>query len=225
MGTTRLQIYNGALQICKERSLTSLTENSKALRELDQVWNDGGIDYCLEQGQWYFAMRSIQLGYDPDEDPQFGYVYAFSKPDDWILTSGLCSDERFTTALTDYVDEAGFWRADITPLYIKYVSNDDAFGNNLGIWPSSFTEFVQAYFASKVVLNLSGAGKLAEAIMGTGGDERNGILYHRKLVAKSRAAMTQGTTYPATGSWVRARVGARKRGPMGDGGTGGALTG
>lgn len=225
MGTTRLQLYNGALQLCKERSLVALTDNNKARRELDQVWNDGAVNYCLEQGQWYFAMRSIELGYDPDVDTQFGYTYAFDKPDDWILTSAVCSDERFTTPVSDYADEAGFWRADLTPLYIKYVSNDTGFGANLALWPTTFSEFVQAYLASKIVLNISGAGKLAEAIMGTNGDERNGILYHRKLVAKSRAAMTMGTKYPATGSWVRARVGARSRGPMGDGGTGGALTG
>lgn len=222
MGTNRLQIYNSALLLCGARFLASLDENTEPRRLLDNVWNSGGVRYCLEQGQWQFAMRTQMIDYDPDIDTQFGYRYAFDKPDDWVLTSALCSDERFTVPLTQYRDEVDYWVADITPIYVQFVSDDNQFGSDLSRWPSSFSEYVNAYFASQVIYKLSSDKAMRKALL----DPRTGILDRAKLVAKSRAAMTQGTQYPATGSWVRSRAGMRSgRGPMGDGGTSGSLTG
>jgi hypothetical protein len=60
----------------------------------------------------------------PNVDPAFGLAYGFTKPSDWIRTAGVCSDERFATPLIQYKDEAGYWYADITPIYVRYVSND-----------------------------------------------------------------------------------------------------
>lgn len=221
MGTTRLAIYNGALQICKERMIASLTEDCEARRLLDAVWQDNGAKYCIEQDQWQFAMRTARFDYDPDVTTQFGFTYAFDKPDDWVLTSSVCSDERFRMPVTQYSDETDYWYADITPLYIKYVSVDDAFGMNLARWPQSFAEYVQAHFAGKICWPLTGNEKLAQVIL----DPKEGIEAQRRLVAKNRAAWTQPTRYPTVGSWVRARVGSQRRGPLGDGGTGGALVG
>lgn len=221
MGTTRLDLYNGALQLCKERMLGSLTETCEARRLLDQVWADNGVRYCLEQGQWQFAMRAVRVDYDPDVTTEFGYRYAFDKETDWVSTAAVCSDERFMTPVTQYADETDYWTADITPLYIKYVSDDAAFGNDLARWPQSFSEYVQAHFAGKICFPLTGNSKLSDSLL----EPKGGIIALRRLIAKNRAAMTQPTKYAAIGSWARARVGSSRRGPMGDGGTGGALTG
>lgn len=222
MGTTRLQIYNSALLLCGQTFLASLDENIEARRLLDHVWNTGGVRFCLEQGQWQFAMRVEMIDYDPDVDTQFGYTYAFDKPDDWVLTSSLCSDERFSSPLTQYRDEVDYWVADITPIYVQYVSDDDQFGGDLSRWPESFTAYVGAYFASQIIMKLSTDKQLRKDLL----TPNTGILDRAKLVAKNRAAMTQGTRYPATGSWVKSRIGlTRGRGPLGDGGTSGSLNG
>lgn len=222
MGTTRLRLYNAALVThCKERPLATLTDQTKSRRLLDQVWNDGLVDYVLEQGQWQFAMRAGMWDFDPDATPEFGYRYAFGKPDDWILTSAVCSDEYFKEAVTEYADEEDWWTSDTTPLYIKYVSNDAQFGADLGRWPSTFADYVSAYLAGQIVLSLTGDKEIASALL----HPKTGIIDRTKLVAKNRAQMTQPTKYPQRGSWVRARAGMRRRGPMGDGGTGSALTG
>ena len=221
MGTNRLQIYNDALMLCGEKFLASLTESGEPRRLLDNVWSSNGVRYCLEQGQWQFAMRTQEIDNDPDITTEFGYTYAFDKPSDWVLTSALCSDERFTTPLTQYRDETDYWVADITPIYVQYVSDDDQFGNDLSRWPSTFCDYVAAYFASKIIFRLSADDKMRMALLQPG----HGILDRSKLIAKNRAAMTQGTRYPATGSWVHARAGRRRGGPLGDGGVGGSLTG
>lgn len=200
---TRLQIYNNALQVLGQPFIASLTENTRSRRELDQAWDSGAPDYCLEQGQWQFALRTEKIEPDPDTDTQFGFANAFNKPIDWILTSALCSDERFDTPLLAYTDETDFWFADITPIYVKYVSNDDNYGNNLARWPTTFQDYVATYLAGKVCLSVGAGSEMLSALM----KPKDGLLAIALTKARSRAAMTQPTRFAARGSWVNARNG------------------
>lgn len=223
-GTDRLKLYNGALLLCGERSLRTLSEEREPRRLLDVVWDKGGVRYCLEQGQWQFAMRAQMLEPDPDITPAFGYNNAFTKPDDWVLTSAVCTDERFRTPLLAYNDELQNWYADISPIYVKFVSDDADYGSNLAIWPNSFCDYVEAYFASQIIYKLNADKERVQMLFGRPGDIRGGELARRYTIAKNRAAMTQPTQIPAEGMWNRSRRG-RYRGPMGDGGTSGGLIG
>lgn len=197
MAATRLSIYNDALLLCGERALASLTEVREPRYLLDQVWNNDGVLLCLEEAQWEFAMRAIQLDYDTGIEPSYGYNRAFSKPTDWILTSAMCSDEFFRVPLTRYFDEAGYWYAEIDTLYVRYVSSDSNYGQNLAGWPRSFTEFVAAHFASKIVLKITNdETRLKE------------VLAIRKATlekAKNKCAMASPTSFPAQGTWSRSR--------------------
>jgi hypothetical protein len=210
---TRLQLYNQALRTCGERALASLTEEREPRRLLDAVWAEGGVDNCLEQGQWNFAMRAVQIDYDTNVSPAFGLAYGFTKPSDWIRTAGVCSDERFATPLIQYKDEAGFWYADITPIYVRYVSNDSGFGGDMSKWPGTFDQFVAAFFASEIIFKLT-ADKERVALV-----ER--ALKLRKRDALNKDAMNDPTTFPARGSWSSARGGGYRR----DGGNRGSLIG
>lgn len=195
--TTQLDIYNGALLHCGERFLASLTENREPRRLLDRVWSSNGVKTCLEMGQWNFAMRTIEIDYDTSIEPSYGYNRAFQKPDDWVLTSSLCSDEFFRMPLTRYVDEAGYWYSDLDTLYVRYVSSDTAYGMNINAWPESFREFVEAHFASKIILKLSNSEEELKRIE---------LLREKFLkTAKSRAAMAEPTSFPARGAWGLAR--------------------
>lgn len=215
MTASRLSLYNDALIICGERRLASLTEDREPRYLLDDVWNNDGVKLCLEEGQWYFAMRGVQVDYDPDLAPPFGYSRAFSKPDDWVLTSALCTDEFFRDPLTRYVDEAGYWYSDLDTIYVRYVSNDDDYGQNMAFWPRTFTEFVVAHFAEKIVLKLSGGEARLETVQK--------IRKDAKKLAKNRCAMALPTSFPAQGNWSKARArGSSRR----DGGnTNGSLIG
>lgn len=205
MSTTRLNLYNDALLICGERFLSSLSEERKPRRLLDQVWDSDGVRFCLETGQWQFAMRAQQIYHDPDISPSFGYVHAFNKPDDWVNTSAVCSDERFNTPLLQYADELEYWYADIEPIYVKFVSDDDDYGGNLALWPASFAEYVSAYFASRVIMDLTSDKVKMDALL----DPNKGILVTRKKTALNMAAMTRPTSFLAPGRWVSARWGNR----------------
>jgi hypothetical protein len=50
--------------------------------------------------------------------------------------------ETFDPPLLTVVDEPNYWYANIDPLYVKYVSNDTAYGMDLSIWSETFNEYV-----------------------------------------------------------------------------------
>lgn len=195
--TTQLTLYNDALLVCGERFLGSLTENREPRRLLDQVWSTGGIKYILERGQWNFATRSQQLDYDSSITPGWGYSRAFDKPSDYCCTRGVSSDEFMREPLIRYVDEGGYWYSDLDTIYVRYVSDDVAYGMNLNKWPETFKEVVAVHFASKIVLKLGND---------EGEKQRLEAMRDRMLkVAKNSSAMQEPTQFPATGSWSRAR--------------------
>lgn len=220
MATTRLKIYNGALQICKVRQIASLAVNEESRRELDLVWNDNGVRYCLQRGQWTFARRASKLFADTAITPQFGYRYAFAKPTDYVNTSAVCSDEYFNSPLLQYADETGFWYADIDPIFVKYTSDDATYGNDLARWPEAFTEYVKMYFASKVCGKLSGDKEREGAIL----KPRNGLLDIALGIAKNSDMQGEPTRFPPMGSWSRSRLGTRN-GDWRDGGSRNRLIG
>jgi len=219
--TDRLKIYNGALMYCGERSLAALTDNTEGRRLLDDVWNDGGVHYCLEQGQWKFAMVGAMFNYDTAIQPSWGYRRAFGKPTDWCATSAICSDEYFRVPLIAYRDEANFWYADQDYIYVNYVSDLPQYGMNLAAWPASFTEYVKAYFAGRVVAKLSQDEKRRANLTA----HRTGIIDQNLLIARNKDAMADPAKYPAQGRWTRSRQGGRYRGRFGDGGSSGQLIG
>ena len=222
--TDRLKIYQGALMVCGERSIANLTVNEEGRRLLDEVWNDDGVKHCLEAAQWKFAMCGAKLNYDTGVTPQWGFKRAFAKPDDWVTTSAVCTDEYFNAPLLQYSDEASFWYADLDTIYVKYVSQGATFGLDFSKWPSSFIDFVHHYFASKIIMKLTSDKERQDRILGTNRDGSDGSLARNLLNAKNRDAMQGPTTFPARGTWNTARQGRRAVGYL-DGGNRGQLIG
>jgi hypothetical protein len=217
--TTRLQLYNGALQIIGEREIVTLAEDREPRRSLDQSWNDGAIRYCLERAQWKFAMRATRVDHDTSVAPEWGFQYGFLKGDDWVSTAGVCQDEYFKVPLVQYEDEIGYWWADIDPIYVRYVSSATQYGGDLSRWPATFTNYVKAYLASQIVAKTQGAseGKINQVMA---------IAREALKVAKNKDAQGGPPRFAAQGSWVRSRQGgSRNRGPLGDGGSSSNLIG
>src|SRR5690348_15503497 len=134
MAATRLSLYNGALLILGERALSSLSEARESRRVLDQVWNRDPVRYCLEQGQWKFAMQKGRLTYNPSFTPSSGFRRQFTKPTDFVRLCAISCEEYFNEPLLQYDDIGSFWFADIDDLFIKYVSDDNAFGRDFSLW-------------------------------------------------------------------------------------------
>ncbi|WP_227136738.1 hypothetical protein [Kosakonia radicincitans] len=197
--SVRLAIYNDALILLGERTLSSLSENREPLRLLDAVW-DGAIRYCLEEGQWNFAVRGTKIEYDPSVEPPFGYERAFPKPDDWVRTCSVCTDPYFNNALESYIDEAGFWFANHSDLFVRFVSDDDLYGLNSSAWPQTYRRFVAAYLA-----------KLLSPRLKNGSDAQivEQEFRMRKSDALTKDAMQDPVKHVPAGYFVQSRRGHR----------------
>lgn len=196
--TTRLSLYNNALRICGERRLASLSENREPRRLLDEIWDDGALDFCLEAGQWKFAKRSLALDYDPSIDTSDlgGFPYAFEVPDDYVRTICVCSDPYFKQPILEYSKEAGFFFSDFDTLYLQYVSNDAQYGLDMSLWPETFSQFVSAYLATELAPRLK-----------NGSDQQkiDKVYKDARTDSLSKDAMESPTKFPAMGSWTMAR--------------------
>jgi hypothetical protein len=201
--TDRLSLYNGALRLCKERRLASLTENRHPRRLLDDAWGDGAtsgsVARCLEAGQWTFATRTGQIEATPDIAPDFGYRNAFTQPEDMVRPVAVCQDEFFKDPLLEYSDERGIWYATVSTIYVKWVSNHATYGADLSLWPQSFVDLVEADLAMEIVYALTESADTRASV------ERA----HGKALKKAASitAMNKPTAYPPEGGWNRARRG------------------
>jgi hypothetical protein len=195
---SRLGIYKAALRyLGNAAGIASLTEASVTRRALDDVWRESG-EYMLAKGMWNFAIRSVELQNDEDVEPLFGFQYAFSKPDDWVRTVSISNEATFRDGFEDYADETNYWYADSTPIYVRYVSNDDAYGWNVGAWRQPFAEAFAAYMAFQCALPIS-------ADKGT----RNDLFNLSKALlteAKTLDAVDERVAYAPAGRLVKSRL-------------------
>lgn len=202
MAFSQLSIYQGALRALNEARLHTtdgLSEKREARYILDDVWNDGFLDYCLEQGLWLFATRTVRVDYDPSSTPDFGFAYVFQKPDDYIRTSALSQDEYFRCPV-QFADEAGVWFCDLQTIYVKYISNDSSYGTDFTKWPDTFNKYAQYELANQS----------CKAITGKEPEEEFKKEYSRiKLSALSKDAMNDTTKFPPPGKWAIAYRGGR----------------
>lgn len=200
--TDRLALYNTALLECRERRLASLSEECEARRALDEVWNNGFVNDLLSEGQWRFATRSLSLDPEASIAVSFGYENAFAIPDDHVRTTAVCQDERFDVPLLDYQVEAGYWYADIDPIFVSYVSNDTYFGGDLSKWPPRFRRLAELELAYRVQPRLSGSS-------GTDRDSLLKLAKRARTEAKSLDASESPTRFSPPGRWVLSRLGSR----------------
>lgn len=200
--TDRLSLYNGALRMLGERRLASLSENRQPRRDLDEAWAGGAVDYCLEAGQWKFAIRSAAIDYSPSVAPStdLNFRYAFDKPADCKRLVGVYSDGTMTQPHRDYREEAGFWLSNQERLFVRFVSNDPMYGNDLSLWPARFVKFVEAHLAAETALSIKGDRASMEDMLS---------LRDKKFLpdALSNDAMQDPSKSLPTGSWVQARFG------------------
>jgi hypothetical protein len=195
---TKLGIYNDALLALGAERLASLTEAATARYALDDAYA-GTLSFCLEQGLWNFAMRTVALSSSPSIVPSFGYRYAVEKPDDWVRTYGISADENFTTPLLRYQDENGLWYANVDPLYARYVSSDTAWGGDLSLWPETYADYVARRLATRIHKRV------------TGGDPTEEFKHEVKRAlasARSKDAMNEPPAFPPMGSWALSRGGS-----------------
>lgn len=197
--TDKLSLYNGALRKIKQRRLASLTEDRPDRYAMDEEY-DKTIKYCLEMGHWNFATRSTRLEASTGVEPEWGYSYAFEKPEDYLRLSMISSNDRFQPILDDFRDETDYWLADCNLLFLTYISNDPSYGLDLSRWPQTFVDAVEYELAYRIAPHLT-----------TMGDPEARELERRRDTtmtnAKSKDAQNGAVEYLPPGRLVQSRLG------------------
>jgi len=158
----------------------------------------------LEEAQWTFAIRSLEWNYDSSVTSDFGYLYAFTKPGNYVRTAAICSDEYYKEPITAYSDENNYWFCDYQTIYVKYVSDSTLFGRDYSLWTELFRNCVATKMAAELAISLT----KSQSIM----DGLENKLKNYVRDAKSLDAMNQPTRFPPPGNWTRARRSSRTRG-------------
>lgn len=208
--TTKLTLLNNALGEIGHRRLTDTGEAVEAGRELNAVY-DQVVKECLSSGSWNFAMETIEAVADTGVTPSFGFTEVFAKPSDWLRTVGVSEDENFAFPLLQYYDDASFWSAASSPIYIRYVSSDTGLGLELSRWTPNFSRYVELELAARVCFKLTANAALREDVK----KERD----RARRTALNYDAMNEAQPkFAPPGSWTMARggsTGRRERGRTG----------
>ncbi len=197
--TNRLSLYNKALLYCSEPPLADLAAATTARRVLDAVWTDGAVRKILEEGFWNTGLRTVEIAYDPGVAPSFGHARAFAQPDDLVRVNALCQDAYLTSPLLSYLDEAGYWYANIDVIYVSFVSDDPAFGGDLSRWPPSLAEAGARWLAAVAAHGFNKAESQIERM--------EAAARQAFAIARNRDAMNQPTRFLPPGRWTQARRG------------------
>ena len=197
----QLELYNSALERhLGERPLASLASTSESRYMLDRAWKSGRfINGCLEEGPWSFATRTREIFYEPSIEPDFGFPYAFEKPDDWLRTVAISADPDFVNRLDEagYTDENGYWFTYPQQIYVQYVSNDNAYGLDTSKWPEYFSDWVELRLALNICKRDTQNGNLFDALTK---DEKRALLN-----ARGKDGMNKSAAKMSRGSWNKAR--------------------
>lgn len=196
--TDRLSLYNGALRAAGCRRLATLSDDTENRYILDEIWDDGWVKACLEQGQWNHAMRTVGLTYSPSVEPPFGLRYAFDKPDDLVRVAALCQDEWFQQPIIQLQDDANFWFCDLQTIYVRYVSIDQAYGLDFSLWPQTFVKYVEHYGALQAVPRLKDSD--------TDEQKLEKKTYRLLVDALAKDAQKESPKFPPMGNWNRSRL-------------------
>lgn len=198
-------IYNDALMILGLDEITANDDDSNRRSKIDRVVDAGVVEDLLEDTGWTFALKSTKMDYDPSVEPAWGYNYAFGKPSDLHRIDGVFQDEYMNTPLKLYKDEEDYFFADITEIYLQYLST--SWLTTPSDWPTFFKRLLAGRIAQDVAPSLKAEGADPAYAME--------IYEERKRSAEANDAMSAPPRILSEGYWVRSRYNPYRRGTRG----------
>jgi len=151
---TKLSLFNGSLQLLGERRLLTDTDDAATRRDLDALYDEDAVDYCLEIVKPRYASLMTQLtGVAPAGDS--GYAFEAPLPADFVAlftlidgTPAIYRDNLEQSPITRLLRESTNLLSDVEFPFIRYmISHTDP---QLADMPPSFAKVVSAYMAREL---------------------------------------------------------------------------
>ena len=151
---TKLSLYNDALQLLGERRLATDTEDREPRYDLDSLYDNGAVDYCLELVKPKYASTLVQLtSVAPTAVTEF--TNQSPLPADFIAmsekvdgTPELYRDGRLESPITRFYREDNYLLSDEADPYLRYIKahTDPQLAN----MTTSFARVVSSYLAREL---------------------------------------------------------------------------
>jgi hypothetical protein len=152
MAQTKLGLYNDALLLLGQRALSSDTEAREPRYDLDNLYDNGGVDYCLEMGKPRYAAKiALVTGITPTAVTS--YAFQVDLPDaDFLALDGLFADGKLEQRIQKFYREGDYILTDFENVYVRYIV--DFATSGLTNMTPSFGRVVSAYFAREMSVKM-----------------------------------------------------------------------
>ena len=145
--TTRLEVYNDALQRLGAELLETETEDREVRHQLDAVWTGGALANCFKLAEPVFARCTVNLSAPTTVSTHGDYQYRFDLPADYLRLIGVFTDGSLDQANDRRLVEKTYIYSEASSIWLRYVSDQSADPSS---WSECFASYVAAYIAHKL---------------------------------------------------------------------------
>lgn len=152
MAKSKTEICNLAVGWLGGKRMTSVDDDASLEARLCRANYDLSRQAVLEEREWTFAVKRIQLT-PLAVEPVFGYKYKFLVPSDLLRVIGVYDplDQRVAPVGIPYTKEENNILADLQSINIKYMMNLE----NTNRFPGLFTQALASHIASNIAISLT----------------------------------------------------------------------
>lgn len=136
--TSQVDIYNLALQKVGDSPISSTSENSNKVRNLNASYKQC-LQVVLSRGFWSFATEFADLSPSGDYTPEFEFSYAYEKPEKLLRLD----DQYPRNKKYNYRIKGKYILSDQNPLSIRYIKLVE----DTAMFPPMFIEALACYMA------------------------------------------------------------------------------
>ena len=152
MAKSKTEVCNLAVSWLGGKRITSIDDDTSVEARLCRANYDLSRQAVLEEREWTFAVKRIQLT-PLAVEPVFGYKYKFLVPSDLLRVIGVYDplDQRVAPVGIPYTKEENNILADLQSINIKYMMNLE----NTNRFPGLFTQALASHIASNIAISLT----------------------------------------------------------------------
>ena len=154
MAVTKLSLYNDTLQLLGERRLLTDTDDIEPRYDLDSLYDNGAVDYCLEIVKPRYATLMTQLtggapagdsGFDFEVPLEADFIAVFDEVDG---KPAVYQDAREESPITRFIREGPNLLMDFEFPFVRYIKEHT--DPQLADMPFSFGRVVSCYMAREL---------------------------------------------------------------------------
>lgn len=150
MAIDKLSLYNNALLMIGERKLSAVDEERAPRRALDNAWDLGAVDYCLELIK-PVSQRLTALLNSPSVSSVHGLDSVHTLPSDYITVVGVYLDDKLDQPINRYLIDGTNLTCEFDTVYLRYVSNS----YDVSTFNMTFAMVVSSYLAKQIATRIA----------------------------------------------------------------------